>query len=120
MLDRALSELAWLFPARWGPPRSGLCDPEEWPLFQAPYSALAAFCLEQRATDTAWGRMRGLWRFLLPGPHETAPLRAERAHWRYLLDRFAHRSPARQGRTGHADVLGCAREPGEEQGSNDD
>lgn len=120
MLERALSEVAWLLPAERDPSQSALCNPGEWPLFEAPYSALAAFCLEQRVTDNAWGRLRGLWRFLLPGPHETVPLRAERAHWRYLLDRFAHRSPVRHGRTGHAEAPGCAKELGEEQGSDDD
>jgi hypothetical protein len=116
VVQQALTELAWLVgnsqyevgrgkESRFSLP-TGCCllptPPEEWPLFEGPYSALAAFCLEQRATDNAWGRLRGLWRFLLPGPHETAPLRAERAHWRYLLDRFARRSPGRQARVKNA------------------
>jgi Uncharacterised nucleotidyltransferase len=148
VLDQALSELAWLVEGQRsgrsvdprlgsgrsaGPrqvlpqpsaerraPSAAAKPPEEWPLFEAPYSALAAFCLEQRATDNAWGRLRGLWRFLLPGPHETAPLRAERAHWRYLLDRFAHGSPGRRGRTGQTDGPESGRPLGEEQGSDDD
>jgi Uncharacterised nucleotidyltransferase len=110
VVEQGLSELAWLMEGQRRALRGARCveedllssraqspapsarratPPEEWPLFEAPYSALAAFCLEQRATDNAWGRLRGLWRFLLPGPHETAPLRAEGAHWRYLVARFA-------------------------------
>jgi hypothetical protein len=64
-------------------------------LFDEPYSAVGALRQEQALTDGPWRRLLGLWRFLFPGPHETAPLRAEVAHWRYLLARCVRSSELR-------------------------
>jgi hypothetical protein len=106
VLRQAHAELAWLLegssrlPAlnsQRREPRAGSrererSEPEEWPLFEDAYSGWAAFRLQQSATDTWLQRGRGAWHFLLPGPHETAPVRGGTPHWRYLLARFARGS----------------------------
>src|SRR5215208_1599173 len=98
-----------------------------------PYSGLVAFCLGQRLTDSAWGRLRGLWRFLLPAPHETVPVREGFSHGRYLVSRFLRRlgptgrggegeTPPRSGSKRHERIDGYPPDPsegGEPQRSRD-
>lgn len=84
VVRQARVELEWLL--------EGGVEPD-WSLSEAPYSGRAAFRLQQAATDTLWGRARGAWHFLFPGPHETAPVRGDRSHAAYLMGRFAKAVP---------------------------
>jgi hypothetical protein len=109
VVREARAQLAWLLEPDGPVPdergvqtgRSCASGPAEWPLDEAPYSGLAAFRLQQAATDTLGGRLRGAWHFLFPGPHETAPVRNGVPHWRYVLLRLAPwrwDEPAREDR----------------------
>lgn len=85
---QALAEVAGALGGRSSHTEPATCQACSWPLFDAPYSGVAAFRLQQGALETPWARLRALWHFLLPGPHETAPQRDGEAHWRYLLRRL--------------------------------
>jgi hypothetical protein len=109
-VEQALSELAWLLPESGLP--APILTPDRWPLLDAPYSGTAAFWLQQKALDSSWERLRGVWHFLLPGPHETAPQRTDEAHWRYLLARFA-RALASRARRDEAPALALSEDGSE-------